>query len=224
MRPLKSLTLEAMIGRLSETFNRMADERAADRVTYPLHDTLMSGLALMFYQHPSWLQFQRVMKQKRGRCNLETIFGVNEVPSDTQMREILDGVETEPLRRLLPELFESVRRAGGANQFKITVPSGAQRGDYDTLALDGSDYFHSTQIECPGCLTATDGHGVVHYRHTVVVATLVRACSHRVLPIDVEEVRKRRWVGETGRRDQCREAADQTVSTGAPADEGHCQC
>jgi len=104
------------------------------------------------------------------------------------------------------------------------VPSGAQRGDYYTLALDGSDYFHSTKIECPGCLTATDGHGVVHYRHTVVVATLVRACSHRVLPIDVEEVRKRRWVGETGRRDQCREAADQTVSTGAPADEGHCQC
>jgi hypothetical protein len=189
MRPLKSLTLQAMIGRLSETFKRIPDERAKDRVNYPLHDTLMSGLALMFYQHPSLLQFQRVMKQKRGRCNLETIFGVNEVPSDTQMREILDGVATEPLRHLLPEMFESVRRAGWAGQFKITVPSGAQRGDYYTLALDGSDYFHSTKIACPGCLTATDGNGVVHYRHTVVAATVVRAGSHRVLPIDVEEVR-----------------------------------
>src|SRR5262249_28122928 len=29
----------------------------------------------------------------------------------------------------------------------------------------------------------------VHYRHTVVSATLVKAGSHRVLPLDVEEVR-----------------------------------
>ncbi len=30
---------------------------------------------------------------------------------DTQMREIFDGAEPESLRRLLPELFEDVRRA-----------------------------------------------------------------------------------------------------------------
>lgn len=189
MRPLKSLTLEAMISRLSETFNRMADGRAANRVSYPLHDTLMSGLALMFYQHPSLLGFQQAMKQKRGRCNLETIFGVTEVPSDTQMREILDGVATEPLRWLLPELFELVRRAGWASQFKIRVPTGAHQGAYYTMVLDGSDYFHSTKIECPGCLKATDAKGIVHYRHTVVGATLVRAGSHRIFPLDVEEVR-----------------------------------
>jgi hypothetical protein len=36
------------------------------------------------------------------------------VPSDTQLREILDGVEPEPLRALLPLLCEKVRRAGWA--------------------------------------------------------------------------------------------------------------
>src|SRR2546428_3651169 len=106
MRPLKSLTLEAMVDFLATTFRVLEDPRAADQLTYPLHDTLLSGFALMFFQPPSLLQFQRAMQQKRRRCNLQTIFGVHEVPSDTQMREILAGVEPEPLRALLPQLCE----------------------------------------------------------------------------------------------------------------------
>ena len=69
------------------------------------------------------MEFQRKMQQRRSRCNLETIFGVHEVPSDTQMREILDGVPVEWLRQVLPELFAKVRRVGWATDFKSPVPS-----------------------------------------------------------------------------------------------------
>jgi hypothetical protein len=189
MRPLQSLTLEAMIALLSTTFAHMPDSRQADRVTYSLHDTLMSGFAMMFFQHSSLLEFQRQMKQRRGRCNLETIFGVHEVPSDTQMREILDGVPPKLLQQLLPTLFKKVRRAGWATEFKSSVAGGSHQGDYYTAVLDGSDYFHSTTLQCPGCLQRTDGNSQVHFRHTVVSATLVKAGSHRVLPLEVEEVR-----------------------------------
>jgi len=106
MRPLKSLTLEAIVDLLATTFGAVADARAVEQLRYPLQDTLMSGFAMMFFQHASLLQFQRAMEQKRGRCNLQTIFGVHEVPSDTQMREILDGVEVESVRPLLPQLWE----------------------------------------------------------------------------------------------------------------------
>ena len=126
---------------------------------------------------------------KRGRCNLNTIFRVKAVPSDTQMREILDEAEPEPLRRLLPELFESVRRAGWANQYKTKLPSGKDQGDYYTMPLDGVEYFHSTKIECPGCLKKTDKNGQTHYSHSIVAATLVKAGSHKIFPIDAEEVR-----------------------------------
>jgi hypothetical protein len=189
MRPLESLTLEAMIDLLSETFDHIPDVRRPDRVDYSLHDTLMSGFAMMFFQHASLLEFQRKMKQCRGRCNLETIFGVHEVPSDTQMREILDGVPVELLRQVVPALFEKVRRAGWAKDFKSPLPSGFHQGDYYTAMLDGSDYFHSTKVQCPGCLQRPDPGGEVHFRHTVVSATLVKAGSHRVLPLDAEEVR-----------------------------------
>ena len=98
MRPLKSLTLEAIVDLLATTFGDVDDARAAEQLSYSLHDTLMSGFAVMFFQHASLLQFQRAMEKKRRRCNLQTIFGVHEIPSDTQMREILDGVEPELLR------------------------------------------------------------------------------------------------------------------------------
>lgn len=189
MRPLKSVTLEAIVDLLATSFGEVEDLRAAEQLTYPLHDTLMSGFALMFFQHPSLLQFQRAMQQKRWRCNLQTVFGVHEVPSDTQMREILDGVEPEGLRAVLPQLWEKVRRAGWGGRFTTTLPSGQPQGTYYTMALDGSEYFQSTKVQCAQCLHQPDPKGQVHYSHLVVGATLVRAGSHQVVPLDAEEVR-----------------------------------
>jgi hypothetical protein len=189
MRPLKSLTLEAIVDLLATTFGAMDDLRATAQLRYPLHDTLLSGFALMFFQHPSLLQFQRAMAHKRRRCNLQTIFGVHDLPSDTQMREILDGVEPEALRGVFPQLWEKVRRAGWGGGFTTTLPSGEHQGTYYTVALDGSEYFRSTQVQCSHCLRQTDPQGRVHYSHKIVGATVVRAGSHQVLPLDVEEVR-----------------------------------
>ncbi len=189
MRPLISLTLEAMIKLVSQTFAPIPDSRDPDRLYYGLHDTLMSGFVMMFFQYPNLREFQCKMKQRRHRCNLETMFGVHKVPSDTQMRDILDGVPIELLRELLPRVFEKIRRAGWAKAFTTELTSGEHRGTYYTVMLDGSDYFHSTCLHCPSCLTRDDSTGQLHYRHTVVSATLVKAGSHRVLPLDVEEVR-----------------------------------
>ena len=190
MRPLKSLTLESVIATLSTGFYKISDKRAPAKIKYPLHDVLMSGFAMMFFHHPSLLQYQERMKQKRGRSNLETIFQVKSVPSDTQMREILDEVRPESLRQLLPKLFDKVRRAGWAEQYKTKLPSGKNKGSYYTMPLDGMEYFHSTEIQCPGCLQREDAKsGQTSYSHYVVGATLVKAGSHRILPLEVEEVR-----------------------------------
>ena len=105
------------------------------------------------------------------------------------MREILDAVKPEPLRGLLPQLWEKVRRAGWGGRFTTTLPSGEHQGTYYTVALDGSEYFRSTKIQCPHCLRQTDPQGRVHYSHKIVGATVVRAGAHQVLPLDVEEVR-----------------------------------
>jgi len=92
------------------------------------------------------------------------------------------------LRQLLPVLFEKVRRAGWVKLFKTQLATGNTSGNYYCVALDGTQYFHSTKLECPSCLIKTDASGQVHYSHSVVAATLVKAGSHKVLPLDVEPV------------------------------------
>ncbi len=48
----------------------------------------------MFYlQDPSLLEFQRRFQDRIQRNNLSTVFGVKDIPDDSQLREIIDGTE-----------------------------------------------------------------------------------------------------------------------------------
>jgi len=146
---------------------------------------LLSAFAMLFFQHPRLLAYQRRMKQQTGQSNLERVFRVAAIPSDTQRREILDGVPTEPLRRVLPQTFEQMRRVGWTTRF-VTEVAGEK---YYPVVLEGSAYFHSRQIQCPHCLHQRQANGETHYSHLVVSATVTRAGSHAILPLDVEEGR-----------------------------------
>jgi len=171
---------------LATTFTAIADPRDPRRITWELPAVLMSAFAMLFFQHPSLLEYQRRMQKRTGVSNLERVFGVEELPSDTQMRELLDGVPTEPLRRVLPQIFEQMRRVGWTTRF-VTEVGGET---YYPTVLDGSEYFHSTQIHCPSCLHQRQANGETHYSHVVVAATVTRAGSHAIVPLDAEEVRK----------------------------------
>ena len=185
MRPLKSLTFEALRDLLSKTFKKIPDERPSGRVKWDLHTVLMSAFAMLFFQHPSLLAYQRRMKDSRGLSNLERLFQVAEVPSDTQMRELLDGVPPAARRQILPEVFQRMQRIGWTTRFVTRV----EEQNYYTVALAGSEYFHSTKIHCVGCLQRKSSAGETHYSHVVVAATIVKAGTHDILPLDAEEIR-----------------------------------
>ena len=126
------------------------------------------------------------MERQTGQSNLQRLFGVERVPSETQMRQLLDDpAALAPLRQVLPQVFEKMRRTGWTARL-VTEVNG---GNYYTVALDGSQYFSSTKIACEHCLRRKDQTGEVHYSHVVVGATLVRAGSHDILPLDAEQVR-----------------------------------
>jgi hypothetical protein len=189
MRPLHLLSLEAVIKMLAQRFGNLPDERQSARVDYAVSDVVMSAFAMMFFQHSSLLQFQAALEEKHGLSNLQTIFGVDRIPKDSQMREILDAVDPGDLRPLLSVVFEKMRRAGWLGEFKTNLSSGTNAGDYFVIAFDGSQYFRSTRIQCPSCLHCVDKSGQTQFYHSVVSATIVKAGSHKILPLDVEEVR-----------------------------------
>jgi len=51
----KHLSFTALREALSAQFNQIDDLRQGAKVDYPLHDCLMSGFAMMFFQDPSLL-------------------------------------------------------------------------------------------------------------------------------------------------------------------------
>lgn len=185
MRPLTQVTFDAFRDLLATTFAAIAEQRDPRRITWEFPTVLMSAFALLFFQHPSLLEYQRRRQQRTGRSNLERSFEVVEIPSDTQMRESLDGVPTEPLRPVLPQTFAQMRRVGWTTRFVTEV--GGQK--YYPTVLEGSEYFHSTQIHCPSCLHQRQANGETHYSHVVVGATVTRAGSHEILPLEAEGVR-----------------------------------
>jgi hypothetical protein len=185
MRQPVHLTFKAIVALLSGSFEKLPDHRDPARIKYSMRDSALSAFAIFFFQHPSLLQFQHKLKQKRGRCNLETVFGVRDVPSDTQLRDILDGAPAEPLRRLLAVIFNRFRRSGWAEQFRTSDAIGKR---FYPVAIDGTDYFCSTQINCSSCLRRSSTDGSLSFRHSILSATLLKARSHQILPIDAEPI------------------------------------
>ena len=61
--------------------------------TYSWKDCIMSGLAVFGFKMPSLLQFEKdKASEPILRRNLRTLYGVEDAPSDTTMRERLDAI------------------------------------------------------------------------------------------------------------------------------------
>ena len=69
---------------------------------YTWEDCIMSGLAVFGFKMPSLLQFEKdKVAEPLIRRNLRTLYGVEKAPSDTCMRERLDVITPQQLRRPL---------------------------------------------------------------------------------------------------------------------------
>ena len=96
---------------MGELFEPIADGRQQSKVRYSVADCLLSGLGMMYFQEPSLLSFQQHMEDAIGNNNLRTLFGVNAIPSDSQMRTVLDELDPEGIRPIFAEFFRRLQRS-----------------------------------------------------------------------------------------------------------------
>src|SRR5271154_7293434 len=103
-RQRRHLHFDALVPLVRQGFEKLPEQRRCP--TFPLADTLMAGLALFSLKDPSLLAFC-------GRAldhNLRSVFGLKAIPSDTQMREILDEVAPNQLHTVFKDVFREVKR------------------------------------------------------------------------------------------------------------------
>ena len=85
----KHLSFSGLRKTISQRFEQVEDHRVGD-VDYSIHDCLMSALAMMFFQDPSLLQFQKQIQDTANKNNLKPLFCVQSIPGDTQLRDVID--------------------------------------------------------------------------------------------------------------------------------------
>jgi hypothetical protein len=167
---------------ISHHFLNMSDHRDTERVNYSLHDVLMSGVAMMFYQDRSLLQFQRRLENTIHQNNLRTLFNVDVIPKDTQMRDVIDEVEPGELEPLFDDFFRLLQRGKYLESYRLL-------DDYYLITIDASGYFSSHKICCQGCLTRKGEKGEVRYEHQILQAALMKPGRRQVIPLAPEEIR-----------------------------------
>src|SRR5919206_2473610 len=192
----KLLSADALFDLLRTGFAAIADHRSGD-TDIALPDALMSAFALFSLKSPSLLAFDK----ERTEGNLQRVYGIERVPCDTAMREILDPVEPESLRPLFKHVFGALQR-GKALEEMVFV-----QGHY-LLALDGTGYFSSQQIHCASCLETQHRTGTVTYRHQLLGAALIHPDRREVIPLMPEPIVKH---DGTEKNDCEREAAKRLI-------------
>lgn len=177
------LQFRSQVQVLRSVFEQLPDPRFAHKVVYPLGDVACAGLAMMFWQDAGVLPFQQRLQDRHGSSNLQTMFGIKKVPKETQFRKLLDSIEPE---RLL---------AGFRRQISLlqTTRAWAEFRFLDgrfLVALDGTEYFHSANIECPHCLKRKHRDGRIESYHQVLVAALIHPRTGQAFPLFAEEIRR----------------------------------
>ncbi len=83
---------------LSSAVDQFQDPGKGQNKHYWVNNIAMSAILVFLCQSPSFLAFQRLMQQARGMNNATNLFGVSDIPTDNQIRNILDNVDPSFLR------------------------------------------------------------------------------------------------------------------------------
>src|SRR3954464_3871042 len=174
----KDLSADALFQLLHAQFGSLPDPRAG-AVEISLGDAIMSAFAMFALKDPSLLAFDQ--RRLDPNDNFRTIYRIDRVPSDSQMRAILDPVDPAVLRPAFREVFRRLQRGKLLERFV------SQDGDY-LVSLDGTTDFSSAKIHCPSCLVKHHRGGGVTYSHQLLGATLVHPDRKEVIPLAPEPI------------------------------------
>ena len=177
----KHLSFSSLRKMISARLQSLSEQRRAEKIEHSVHDVFMSGFAMMFFQDPSILQFQKNLEDAVHSNNLKTLFQVRSIPKDSQIKDVIDTVDSSELEPLFEDFFRAVQRGKHLEQYRFL-------GDYYLISMDGTGYFSSEKISCPGCLRKEDKKGKVRYEHQIVQAALMHPAKRQVMPLAPDNI------------------------------------
>jgi hypothetical protein len=155
--------------------------RPSNATTFEMIDAGLSAFSVCFTQSPSFLDWQIRMQQAHGKNNANSIFGVHQIPSIPQIRNLLDPVPPETLYPLMAGIGNALYDQGYLDSYRSV-------GKTILMALDGTDIFSSENISCSCCTQTKHKDGSVRYRHIAVTPVIVAPGHEKVIALPPEFV------------------------------------
>jgi hypothetical protein len=182
----KAATLEIseLMQFLRSLLHDLPDERKPGNNTkYQVEDAVMAAFSVFFTQSPSFLDHQRLMKSNKGKDNAESLFSIEKIPGDNQIRNLLDPVPAPTVSRTFQKVYQWLEEKGVLNKFFYL--------DGEILvALDGTEYFSSKKINCPHCNCRNHRNGTTTYFHGCVTPIVVSPNQKQVINLEPEFIKK----------------------------------
>lgn len=194
-----------MLAGVRRSLEAVPEHRTGQNIQYSIADGGLSAFAVFFLQSPSFLSFQKQMQRQQGRDNAKSMFGIEHIPSDAQIRNLLDPVAPSALREPFWDVFGLLQAGGHLERYRVA-------GTY-LLSMDGTWYFTSEKVHCPNCTVYEHAEGT-RYAHLVMAAVLSAPGLPHVLALepefivpqdghekqDCEQQAIKRWVKRNARR------------------------
>ena len=178
LKTRKHLSFDPLIRQIRLRAKQLPDPRNEPNCDYSMADAVMSAFALFSLKDPSLLAFEK----RRYDENIKNLFRVLNVPSDTQMRTVLDPLEANLLRPMFNDVFAQLGRG------KALEPYVFHEGCY-LLSVDGTGYFSSKKIHCKSCLQKKNSQtGEITYQHQMLGAAVVHPDHKQVIPLAPEPI------------------------------------
>ena len=146
---------------------------------YEMTDAGLGAFSVFFIQCASFLEHQEEMKRTKGRSNAESLFEMMNIPSDNQIRGLLDPVNPKFLTPMYRAVFQRLEQMGMLDQIRSHANS-------LLIAMDGTEYFSSQKIDCPNCSHRASANGKTNYFHSVLTPVIVQAGNEKVISLEPE--------------------------------------
>lgn len=175
------IEFEQLVARFDARLDQLPDHRRGKNISYRIKDAALGAFSVFFTQSPSFLAHQRAMETSKGRSNAGSLFQIEEIPSDNQIRSLLDPIEPGELSPLFNEILQELEQAGELAQFRVL------EGQL-LVSMDGTSYFSSKAIHCPNCQHRTSASGETTYYHTAITPVIVAPGRSQVLSLAPEYI------------------------------------
>ena len=97
---------DTIVGSFRQRLSSLPDKRTGKNTRYGMEDAALSTFSVFFTQTLSFLAYQRMMAGRKGKSNAQSLFGVHQIPSDNQIRDLLDAVAPKHVFPVFEEILQ----------------------------------------------------------------------------------------------------------------------